>query len=225
MIIFKREGGNPLRYKDSGGFMFKKQLAFQKIVCLVALLSAVLVFVYAISILTDVYDNLFLWVLDDTALYETQFPESRLIYDIQPFNNEFVNFAVWLIVISLTLFITCSNSRRNYYISNYVSIGVVVVANIAMTIWALYCISYFKGLYTSIDFETLRYLALSRGRYFSTSTFWFDISYFVFAVLIIATGLLVANLIWKIMLMKNEKKLINESSATSSDAQEVKEAQ
>ncbi len=209
--------------------MFKKQLSFQRIVCLVSLLSAVLVFVYAIGFLTDVYDNLFFWIIDDTAFYETQFPEARLIYDMQPFNDQFVKYAVLLIVVSLTLFITCTNTRRNYYISNYVATSLVAVANIVVTIWAFSNILYYRGFYTSIDFETLRYLAISRGRYFSTSTFWFDASFAVFAILLIATALVVANLIWKIILMNSEKKLIYEAKASNDsvaiETQELKEAQ
>ena len=43
---------------------------------------------------------------------------------------------------------------------------------------------------------------------YTESTFWFDIHVAVFAFAIIANVLLIANMIWKFQLMKEEKQLI-----------------
>ena len=40
------------------------------------------------------------------------------------------------------------------------------------------------------------------------STFWFDIHYVIFGLLLIGTCLLIANVIWKRKLMKEEQTLI-----------------
>ena len=45
--------------------------------------------------------------------------------------------------------------------------------------------------------------------YFTKSTFWFDISKVVFAILLVAVALNVINLIWKIIVMRAEKKLLS----------------
>ena len=44
--------------------------------------------------------------------------------------------------------------------------------------------------------------------YYTESTFWFDISLAVFGILLIITVLLIVNLILKLIMMKEEKRLI-----------------
>ena len=39
--------------------MYKKQLKIQKVVCLLALVVAVILFLYALGIMTDLYDSLY----------------------------------------------------------------------------------------------------------------------------------------------------------------------
>ena len=43
---------------------------------------------------------------------------------------------------------------------------------------------------------------------YTESTFWFDVHYAVFGVLLVVTVLLVANAVWKGSLMKQERALI-----------------
>ena len=47
------------------------------------------------------------------------------------------------------------------------------------------------------------------GTLYTESTFWFDLHYFVFALLIIVAALLVANAVWKTKLMKEEQQLLH----------------
>ena len=46
------------------------------------------------------------------------------------------------------------------------------------------------------------------GTLYTESTFWFDIHYLVFALLLIVAALLVANAVWKTRLMKEEQQLL-----------------
>ena len=48
------------------------------------------------------------------------------------------------------------------------------------------------------------------GFEYTDSTFWFDISTFVFGFLLVVTVLNVVNLVFKIIVMNSEKKLIKE---------------
>ena len=68
--------------------------------------------------------------------------------------------------------------------------------------------SYKAAFLTQVDFEALKKHAEMWKTAYVDSTFWFDAHYAVFAVLLAVTVLLLLNLIWKIRLMKAEKRLI-----------------
>ena len=50
------------------------------------------------------------------------------------------------------------------------------------------------------------------ARHFSDSQLWFILGYVVYAIVIVAAILLILNLVWKILLMKGEKQLLNGSA-------------
>ena len=66
----------------------------------------------------------------------------------------------------------------------------------------------FKAQFLSIDFEKLQEHAISRKTLYTESTFWFDIHYLIFGLLLLAAVLLIANVFWKRKLMKEEQSLI-----------------
>ena len=65
-------------------------------------------------------------------------------------------------------------------------------------------------MYLQVDFEALAQRAELMQFYWTDSTFWFDISKVVFGVLLVATIFNVVNLVFKIVVMNAEKKLIAE---------------
>ena len=142
-------------------------------------------------------------------LSETDVPGSYIYYLMQPFNQDLLKYSIVLILLGCLLFLTQTHSRRKYYIGNYVAIGLCSAANIAMTIWAHVWIEAYKTYFvTQVDFEALKNHAAMWKTAYVDSTFWFDLHYLVFAILLIVTALLIGNLIWKIQLMKAEKRLI-----------------
>lgn len=192
--------------------MYKKELLFQKIVCIVMILASALVFIYALGFMTDLYDCFYYTMRNPDNLLETKVPGSIIYYDAQSFNSTLLKLSIGLILVSCLLFITNTNVRRKYYIGNYVAIGLSVVANFGVFFWAHSWIEYFKGRFlTTVDFEALEKYAENRSNVLYTrSTFWFDIHWLVFGILICATVLLVVNMVWKLKLMKEEKALIEE---------------
>ena len=103
----------------------------------------------------------------------------------------------------------------DYYIGNYVAIGVNAVATVAAAVWAHGQIAAFKTQYlTTVDFEQLE-RRLSRAGTYTNSTFWFDAHLGVFAFALLAVVLLIACAVWKQSLMKNERKLIEAGKAVS----------
>ena len=188
--------------------MYKKQMKLQKILCLLAISSSALVFIYSLGLMTDLYDSLYGTMTDPSDLSKTSVPGSIIYYDMQGFNNTFMKAGLGLILLSCLLFLTNTHSRRKYYIGNYVSTALQIVANVAVAVWAHGELIAYRAQFLSIDFEALAKHAKRWKTLYTESTFWFDAHYAVFGVLLVVTALLAINAIWKCSLMKQERTLI-----------------
>ena len=196
--------------------MYKRQMKLQRILCILCVVSSALVFVYALGIMTDLYDMLFNQLKNYPESLEESIAGARIYADMQPFNHLLLRLGIGLLLLSLTLLLTNTHTRRRYYISNYISIGLNAVANVAMAIWAHAEIAAFKTQYlTTVDFEKLKVELRPRGdatiSLYAESTFWFDIHYVVFGLCLVMTILLILNAIWKIRLEKQERNLLTDS--------------
>jgi hypothetical protein len=191
--------------------MYKKQLRFQKIICLLAIIAAAAMFVYALGMITDIHDSLRSTMRNPNDHYDTKVPGSVIYYDMQEFNSQFVNMSLVLILISCLLFLTNTQVRRKYYIGNYVAIGVYSIAAIALVVWSHVQIEAFKVQYlTTVDFAALEEYAEMWKTFYTDSTFLLDLHYVVGSLALLSAVLLVVNMIWKIRLMQAEKALIEE---------------
>ena len=131
------------------------------------------------------------------------------------YNQDLLKAGIGVLLLAVLLMITGTHSRRKYYAANYTAVGLFTAACIAAAAWAHGQIAAYKLQYlTTVDFQSLE-RRLSRAGTYTDSTFWFDIHIAVFAVALIAAALLVLNTIWKIRLMKQEKKLIEAGKAVS----------
>lgn len=189
--------------------MFKTQLKFQKIATYAMLIVSALVFVYSLGLVTDLYDMLYYATYEIDGEYFSDIEGALIFYDIQPFNNALLICSIVLILASLTLFITNGHKRRLYYVGNYVSTGLVAVSNLAVAIYGMVEVSVFRAQFLKIDFDAVKEYAEFWKTLYTESTFWFDIGYVVFALLIVAALVCVGNLIWKVILMKREKVLLS----------------
>lgn len=189
--------------------MYKKQIKCQKVLCILAIIACAVTFLYALGIMTDLYDALYSTMRNPYDLTETDVPGSILYYDMQDFNKSLLKFSIGLILLACLLFLTQTHVRRKYYIGNYVSVGLFSVAAVAYSVWAHGHIESYKNAFlTQIDFEALKKHAKMWKTAYVDSTFWFDVHYAVYAILLVVTALLLVNLIWKIRLMKAEQRLI-----------------
>lgn len=188
--------------------MYKKQMTLQKIVCLLVILASALVFIYSLGIMTDLYDSLYGTMRDPNDLTKTTVEGSIIYYDMQGFNNAFLMGSIGLILLSCLLYVTNTHVRRKYYIGNYVSTALMTIGNLAMVIWAHGQIEMYKAQFLQIDFEALAKHAKRWKTLYTESTFWFDVHYVVFGVVLVVTVLLIGNAVWKTILMKQEKALI-----------------
>ena len=189
--------------------MYKKQLRFQKIVCLLAILAAAVCFVYSLGIITDIFDSLKSTMRNPNNLLDTKVPGSIIYYDMQEFNRQFVNMSVGMIVVSCLLFLTNTQVRRKYYIGNYVATCVYCLCAIVLSVWSHIEIEAFKHQFlTTVDFEALKAYAEIWKTYYTESTLMLDIHYVTGALLVLSSVLLLGNMVWKICLMRAENKLL-----------------
>jgi hypothetical protein len=194
--------------QQQGGKMYKKQLKLQKILCFLAIASSVVIFLYALGIMTDLYDTLYSTMKNPANLSETDVPGSIVYYNMQAFNSYFLRESIVLILIACLLFLTNTHVRRRYYIGNYISVAIIAIANIYVAIEAHGYIEAFKERFLRVDFNALKEHAEMWKTAYSESTFWFDIHYVVFAFSVLVAVALVASTIWKVRLMKEEARLI-----------------
>ncbi len=184
--------------------MYRKQMKLQKVLCLALLIICALIFVYSLGIMTDLYDSLY----STFRRGKTSVDGAEVYMDMQGFDRDFLHGSIALIVLCLGLFITGTSSRRKYYIGNYASVLLFSAGGTALAVWAHGKIEEFKAQFLTIDFEALAEHAAKRKTLYTESTFWFDIHYLVFTLLLIGIILLIANAVWKSKLMKEEQALI-----------------
>ena len=190
--------------------MYKKQLQFQKIICLLCVIAAAIMFVYSLGILTEIYDGLYLATDPKKPTVDGRVAGSTIYYKMQQFNSNFVTFSIALILLAALLFVMNTHIRRKYYISNYISVGLYSTASLAVVVWSHLQIEAFKHQYlTTVDFEALRELCEMKNKPFIQSTLMLDLHYIVSGVMLATTIALVVNMIWKIALMREEKALLN----------------
>ena len=176
------------------------------------LIASALVFVYSLGISTDLYDALARTILyPDYDLDMTSVAGSRVYYDMFQFNSLFTKVSIGLIIVTLILFVTNTHARRKYYIGNYIAVGLSTVANIAISVWCIPQIMDYKKQYqNNVDFEALKTFSKDWGTLYigPDDTFWFDVSFFVFGILLLTSCLLILNVVLKVIVMKAEKSAI-----------------
>ena len=195
--------------------MYKKQMTAQKILCLAAVIVSAIFFLYTLGIMTDLYDSLYDTMRNPNNVTQTDVPGSIVYYNMQEFNRMFLMLSIVQILLGCLLYLTNTHSRRKYYIGNYVATGLFVAGGVYNAWFAHTYIEIFKGQFLQVDFAALKEHAEMWGTLYTESTFWFDLHYLVFALLLIVCALLVANAVWKVQLMKDEAKLIEEGRRTA----------
>ena len=196
--------------------MYKKQMILQRIVCFIVLIAAALVFVYSLGLLTDMYEMKFDYHAEryykngmtEEALAKVKVAGSEIYYDMQQFNSELTVAGLVLIILAVSQYVFQNQNRRKYYIANYITVGANALGAIYYSWWGLSNILSYKAKYLTIDFAELQKLNERYGFRYTESTFWFDASKFVSGFVLVAMVLNLLNLVWKICLMNNEKKLV-----------------
>ena len=207
----------------------KSQMKFQKILTLITLILGAIGIFYAliffsggINIRREFKDNNFIYTHKTGAGIFTEEINIELggenFYNAaQAFNNALFTISIIYLLATVTLYVTASNKRRNYYITNYVSIILVAVCAFALFIFVYAELSILLNSFkTDILWDNVlkaHELSLNKdtGVYefgYDRSTATIIIGYILYAFYLVNAALLVFNLVWKIKLMQGEKKLL-----------------
>ncbi len=190
--------------------MYKEQMTAQRILCLAAIIVSAIFFLYSLGIMTDLYDSLYDTMRNPSNPFQTDVEGSIVYYNMQEFNRMFLMLSIVQLLLGALLFITNTHSRRKYYIGNYVATGLFVAGGVYNAVFAHQYIEIFKAQFLQVDFAALKEHAEMWGTLYTESTFWFDLHYAVFGLVLIVCALLTANAVWKARLMKTEQHLLNE---------------
>lgn len=193
----------------------KTQMRFQKILMLVTLVISALCFVYSLAFLTGGLGNVQYYKPLEGDKYVDSINATKFIDASQSFVSTSVVLSIVLIVLSVLLFFTACHTRRNYYITNYIVIGVVVLFAVAVSIYSFVAIGNVMNLYLNdIAWEAgtnggFNYAEHANPNYpLKRTTANFAIGYVLYVLVLVVVAALVLNLIWKIKLMKGEKALL-----------------
>ena len=190
--------------------MYKKQMTAQKVLCMAAIIVSAIFFLYTLGLMTDLYDSLYDTMRNPNDPYKTDVPGSIIYYAMQSFNRTLLILSIVQILLGCLLFLTNTHCRRRYYIGNYVATGLFAAGAVYNSVYAHVNIEEAKRQFLQIDFAALKEHAEMWGTLYTESTFWFDLHYAVFGLLLVVCVLLVANAVWKVMLMKDEAALVEE---------------
>lgn len=190
--------------------MYKKQMTAQKFLCLAAIIVSAIFFLYSLGIMTDLYDSLYDTMRNPNDITQTDVSGSIIYYAMQAFNRQLLILSIGQILLAALLFITNTHSRRRYYIGNFAATGLFTAFAVYNTVYAHVNIEEAKRQFLQVDFAALKEHAEMWGTLYTESTFWFDLHYAVFGLLLAVCALLVANAVWKVRLMKDEAALVEE---------------
>ncbi len=189
--------------------MYKKQMTFQRIVCMAMLIACAIVFVYSLGLSTDVYDGAYRTFRSAKNPDSSKVAGATIYFAVDEFNKTFTVVSIGLLLVNIILFVTGTNSRRKYYIGNYISIGLSTICNVGVSYWAVSELMKLKTEYLKMDFKALEEEVTKKANaYYTDSTFWFDAAWVVFGLVLLITVLLIVNLVLKIIMMNSEKRLI-----------------
>ena len=213
----------------------KIQIKFQKILFLVTLILAAIALVYGFSFCTGALHAAFTLVSGGTGDTNLNPINSDGVYQFVMGKGDYIGNKRWgdgpigfndlLVILCVVLVIICAlqfffatNSRRNYYLTNYISVGVLVVYALVVAAVAFWGISHTQALFNQIDFATYKTLYDNgSSRYYSDSHVIFALGYAVFALVLVDAILLVLNTVWKYLLMKGEKELLSKNTTLTEE--------
>lgn len=123
----------------------KTQMRVQKILMLVSLVVAALVFVYALFFMTGGLADVYRYI--DTVDNEDYINCAKFVSTSGDFVSALVALGIVLIVLVVVMYLMACNSRRKYYITNYISVALFVVMAAVVAFFIIAMVSKIMNLY------------------------------------------------------------------------------
>lgn len=208
-------------------------MRFQKILLTVSLVVAALCTVFAWLFCSGVFANVTLLITSNTINSSTEAEHIAKLYEVsQAFTETFQVLGIVLILVVVLLFIAGCHSRRKYYITNYVAIGIAVVYMLVYAIVLFSSLSNIVSVLNTVDFtseilsvrlvdeygspypttqsiaEYYNSLYTTTFGEFQTTSWTIPVGYVLAVIVIADAAVIVLNLVWKLKLMQGEKKLL-----------------
>lgn len=191
----------------------KTQIKFQKILSLATLIVAAVAFIFSICFFSGNLSDL-MWYKGEDQMGNFTVADEFLL-PAQDIMNAFVYICIVFFVVIAFIYITSTNSRRNYYVSNYVIIGAVVLYALLEAFYCLISMAILMGLFNGLDWSAIDAYQVANAAtgapVVAQSNLMFILGIVVSVIVLIDALAWIYNLIWKIKLMKGEKKLLANS--------------
>lgn len=193
----------------------KTQIKFQKILSLVTLLIAVLTFVYALVFFSgNLSGDGLMFYLGKNEVDGYYTGADGFLLPAQTFVGVLVGLGIAFILVAAAQYVTATNSRRNYYVTNYVSSGLAILTGAVIALFGIIYLSILVSEFYAIDWtelqELIEGLKASNNPYkeVTDSPAMFIIGYVMFMIVLADAVAWALNLLWKIKLMRGEKELL-----------------
>lgn len=191
----------------------KVQMRFQKILAFVSLIIGALSILLAIIFISGDLAGMMYYANDELDEGINAFADLA-----QMFCDTMLVIGIVYLLCVVTLFITDTNKRRNYYITNYISTGLAAASALVASVFGLVMVSMLLGKFNGLDWENLTPIFEMMSTEGSDlyvgapmvhqNPTMFIIGYVILLLPLLDVAALVLNLVWKIKLMKGEKELL-----------------
>ena len=119
----------------------KTQMRFQKILMLVSLVVAALTFVFAVMFLTGSLSEITYYLEKVGVNTIDKVNCQNFVTTSQNYVGTLVGLTIAFIVLAAFLFVTSCHSRRKYYITNYIALGVFLAFALVVFVYILIMVS------------------------------------------------------------------------------------
>lgn len=194
----------------------KTQMKFQKILAIISLVTAAVAIVISLFFCSGILNAIRMYSVemqDGADLFKA---DALFVYS-QKINDTLVIMSIILLLCSVALIFMGCSKRRNYYISNYVTLGIYAAYALAFIIALLVISGKCFSLMNQIDFaewkeyestlipgtDQLRY-----KQYYTKDCTTMVLLIVVAVVVLLEIAAWSLALVWKLKLMKGEKQLL-----------------
>ncbi len=227
--------GRAPRKAEQGKFEMKTQMRVQKILMLVSLVVSALVFVYALIFMTGGLGKVYYYINSETKVDKIHC--TNFVNAAGDFVSTLVALGIVMIVLVAVMYIMACNSRRKYYITNYIAVGVFVVFSLAVAIYMVVAVANVMNLYQndicwkSGTGEAFTDYKIVDGQIVTITTYGnyadqadpsfaldpnqiynFVLGFIMFAVVLADAVCVALCTVWKVLLIKGENKLLADGS-------------